>query len=49
MIAVDCRLISAEEVDTFWDQALEEEVIERKFVSPKEIFERFIKETDNIA
>lgn len=46
---VDCRLISAEEVDAFWDQALEKEVIERRFVSPKEMFERFIKKADDIT
>jgi hypothetical protein len=42
-------LISVEEVDRFWDHALEEETIERRFATPKEVFERFIKEADDIT
>ncbi|MEK4039420.1 hypothetical protein MHH49_18025 [Paenibacillus sp. FSL F4-0122] len=46
---VDCKLISAEEANVFWSQALEEEVIERRFISPREAFERFLSEVDNIT
>ncbi|WP_418026458.1 hypothetical protein [Paenibacillus sp. JJ1722] len=46
---IDCKLISVEEVDRFWDHALEEETIERRFATPKEVFERFIKEADDIT
>lgn len=46
---IDCRLISSEEADEFWDQALEEEVVERRFISHREVFERFLKEADDIT
>lgn len=46
---VDCRLISAEEAKVFWNEALEEENLERRYFSPKRVFERFLKKVDDIT
>jgi hypothetical protein len=46
---IDSRLISAEEAKVIWNESLEKEAVERRFISPKEVFERFLKEVDDIT
>lgn len=46
---IDSKIISSTEVKKFWDEALEKEDVERRFISPKEVLKRYLEEADDIT